>query len=222
MLKMDNKQVMMLACPTLRREITAIMSEEGLHYPVFYVPDELHLIPDKLKSFLCDFIPRLVNVDYLLLPMGQCGNGTLGVPSGNTTLVLPRCEDCISLLLSDQCLSKVTRPKYSYFFTDSWLDFKSSIVNEYNYTVGKYGQKTADRIMRTIYAHYKHFYYVDTGCGDYDVSVEKLAPLAETVDMDILRLSAPFGVLRKMLRLDFDDDFILIPPGSQIEFDMFL
>ena len=218
---MDNKQILMLACPALRREITAVMEEEGLHYPVFYVPDELHLTPDRLKSFLCDFIPRLVNVDYLLLPMGRCGNGTMGVPSGNATLVLPRCEDCISLLLSGSCLSEVIRPKYSYFFTDSWLDFKGSIVNEYDFAVNKYGQKNADRIMRTIYAHYKQFCYMDTGCGDYDASAERLSPLAETVNMDIQRLSAPSGVLRKMLRLDFDDDFLFVPPGSQIEFDMF-
>ncbi|MGE4353589.1 MAG: DUF1638 domain-containing protein [Oscillospiraceae bacterium] len=219
---MDNKQYMMLACPTLRREITAVMADEGLHYPVFYVPEELHLVPEKLKSFLCDFIPRLVNVDYLLLPMGQCGNGTLGIPSGNTTLVLPRCEDCINLLLSEEHLSEVTRPKYSYFFTDSWLDSKRSIIVEYEVAVKKYGQEIADRIMRSMYAHYKQFCYVDSGYGDYSACSARLKPLAETADMDIQRLNAPFGVLRKMLSLNFDEDFILVPPGHQVDFDMFM
>lgn len=219
---MNDKQVMMLACPALQKEIETIMEKEGLHYPIFYVPDELHLTPERLRNYLCDFIPRLVNVDYLLLPMGQCGNGTIGVSSGSTTLVLPRCEDCITLLLSKERLSEVTRPKYSYFFTDSWLDFKSSIVHEYNYTLEKYGKKTTDEIMRTIYGQYKHFCYMDTGCGDFDSTAKKIVPLASLVDMDIQSIDAPFGVLRKMLRLDFDDDFIFVPPGQKVELDMFL
>ena len=74
---------MMLACPTLKYEIEGLMEEAGVEYPVYFVPDELHLKPENLKKFLTDFIPRLQHVDYLLLPMGRCGEGTNGVPSGS-------------------------------------------------------------------------------------------------------------------------------------------
>lgn len=216
---MATTQYMMLACPTLRREITAFMKDEGLHYPVFYIPEELHLTPEKLNAYLCDFIPRLDNVDYLLLPMGRCGNGTLGIPSHNTTLVLPKCEDCISLLLSRDCLANVDRPKYSYFFADSWLDYKRSFVKEYEYAIEKYGQKMGDTLMQTIYQHYKYFTYVDTGLGNFETTVAQVVPLAKAVDVEIQKKEAPCGVLRKMLALNFDDDFMLVPPGEKVVFE---
>jgi len=210
---------MILACPTLRQEITVFMEEQGLRYPVFYVPAELHLAPEKLNAYLCDFIPRLVNVDYLLLPMGRCGNGTLGVPSCNTTLVLPKCDDCISLLLSIERLSNVDRPKYSFFFTDSWLDGKRSFVREYEYSVKKYGQKTADTLMQTIYNHYKYFTYVDSRFGDFDAASAQVSPLAKAAGVEIQRIEASCGVLRKMLDLNFDEDFMLVPPGQKVVFE---
>jgi len=160
---MEHKQVMMLACSALRREITLIMEEENLHYPVFYLPDELHLTPEKLNAYLCDFIPRLTGVDYLLLPMGRCGNGTAGIPSGEATIVLPKCEDCISLLLSRENLASVERPKYSYFFTDSWLDTSTSFLREFEHSLDKYGQSRGERVIRAMYKNYKYFTYIDTG-----------------------------------------------------------
>ena len=216
---MKQTQYMMLACTALRREITAVMEEEDLHYPVFYLPDELHLKPEKLKAYLCDFIPRLVGVDYLLLPLGRCGNGTLGVPSGNTTIVLPKSEDCISLLLSTERLSDVIRDKYSLFYTDSWLEYPSSITSDYSRMIEKRGKERAASLMKSLYKNYKQFAYLDTGHGDREAGLEKMSALAEAAGVELSEARAPFGVLRKMLTLHFDDDFMLIPPGRNVAFD---
>jgi hypothetical protein len=217
---METKNYMLLACPTLKREITVVMQEEGLNYPVFYLLDDLDLMPEHLNAWLCDFIPRLVNVDYLLLPMGLCGNGTLNIPSANTTLVLPKSQDCISLLLSETCLADVKRPVYDYFFTDSWLDFERSFTREFDIAAQKYGQKTADSLMQMMYRNYKYFSYIDSGYGDYESAAAKVATLAKLVDVEVRRLKGNFGVLRKMLKLEFDDDFLIVGPGQNVVFDM--
>ena len=216
---MSDYNYMMLACPTLRREITVAMEEEGMRYPVFYLPNELHHDPDSLNEWLCDFISRLVNIDYLLLPMGLCGNGTQGVPSGNTTLVLPKSQDCISLLLSHEHLSDVERPVYDYFFTESWLGEKRSFDSEHSYTVQKYGKETAATIMKMMYQNYKYFSYIDTGYGNYEEAASKIRGLADLVGVEIRRLEGSFGVLRKMIKLDFDDDFLKVSPGQVVAFD---
>lgn len=210
---------MMLACPTLKYEIDAIMAELDVDYPVFYIPDELHLRPENLRKYLADFIPRLRNVDYLLLPMGKCGEGTTGVPSGSCTLVLPRSEDCISLLLAEESLDEVNRPKYTYFFTQGWLDYEHAFTKEYVKTVEKYGQETADQLMGMMYGNYKYFGFVDTGYSDKEASIAEVEPLAKTVNTEIVELNAPLSMLRKMLALDFDDDnFLLVPPNSTVDF----
>ena len=208
----------MLACQALKREITVMLEEEGLCYPVYFIPEELHLFPERLNAFLCDFVARLENVDYLLLPMGCCGNGTSGIPSCGTTLVLPKCEDCISLLLSGDSLADVNRPKYSCFFTDSWLDYKHSFVGEYEYAVEKYGRKMGDTVMRTMYNNYKYFIYIDSGIGDYETAAARVSPLAKAADIEIQKIEASAGVLRKMITLNFDEDFLLVPPGEKVIF----
>ena len=217
---MEHKQTMMLACAALRREVTAIMEESGISYPVFYVPDELHMTPEKLGAYLSDFIPRLVGVDYLLLPMGRCGNGTLGVPSGNTTIVLPKCDDCISLLLSNENLSDVERPKYNYFFTDGWLDYTHSLIKEHAHSIEKYGAKRAESIIRSMYKHYEYFTYIDTGYGDFKDAATRIEPIAKLAEVEVTSMKGRFGTLRKLVTLNFDDDFILIPPGEKIRFDV--
>jgi len=217
---MKQTQYMMLACTTLRQEITAVMEEEGLHYPVFYLPSELHLKPENLKNYLCDFIPRLVGVDYLLLPLGRCGNGTVGVPSGNTTLILPKSEDCISLLLSTERLSDVQRDRYSVFYTESWLDYYNSITNEYDRMIAKRGKTRADSLMKSLYKHYKQFIYLDSGYGDREAGLAKIKPLAEAADVELATECVKFGVLRKMITLNFDDeDFLHVPPGGEVAFE---
>jgi len=215
------KLYMMVACPTLKQEIEAIMADAGLDYPVFYLPNELHLQPDNLRSYLKDFIPRLHHVDYLVLPMGRCGDGTIGVPSGNCTLVLPKCDDCINLLLAEKSIREVERPKYMYFFTESWLDYQHSFTNEYTMAVEKYGQDRADMLTKMMYAHYKYFGYVDTGYGDYESARKRVEPLAEVAETEIVRLPAHLSALRRMVTLQFDENFLLVPPGETVTREMF-
>lgn len=211
---------MMLACPTLKYEIEGIMEKVGVDYPVYYVPDELHLKPENLKKYLTDFIPRLTHVDYLLLPMGRCGEGTNGIPSGSCHLVLPKSEDCISFVLADESLATVNRPKYTYFFTQGWLDYPHSFTKEYQLTIDKYGQKMADQIMNMMYNNYKYFGFVDTGYSDREAVVAEVEPLAKVVKTEIVNLPAPLTLLRKMIQCDFDDNFLIVPPNSVVDFGM--
>ena len=76
------------------------MEQHELSYPILFLPPDLHQLPQKLNEYLQDLINRIDNVDYLILPMGRCGNGTIGLKSERATLILPKCEDCVNLLLS--------------------------------------------------------------------------------------------------------------------------
>lgn len=205
----------MITCEILQDEINEILKETPVAYPIIYLPPDLHLFPEKLRDYLQDLINRLHNVDYIILPMGRCGNGTLGLKSETATLVLPKCEDCVNLLLSDASL-KVERPKYSMFFTAGWLRNELSPHNEYERTVAKYGREKADMIMGMMYDGYKYFSLIDTGAYDKEAAIRKLQPLAKIAEVEINELPGKYGMLKKMLRLDFGADFALIPPGVEV------
>ena len=216
------KNYMMLACTILQDEIEAALAEAETGIPTLFIPSELHLFPDNLREYLQKTIDSIYNVDVILLPMGRCGNGTLGLKSERSTLVLPKCEDCINMLLSEDHLKTVERPSYSYFLTDGWLREKNAINNEYGRTLEKYGRERAEMVMKMLYENYKHFAFVDTGCYCLNDAREKIQPLANLVDVDITTHPGPCGVLKKMMRLDFDDNFIVVPPGTAIAEEHFL
>jgi hypothetical protein len=209
----------MFACRNIENEllsaVNAAGNAAGSGFPILFIPRETHLISNKLREYLQGAIDSLENVDFILLPMGRCGNGTLGLVSKKASLVLPRCNDCIDLLLSDDSL-KPERPKYAYFLTDGWLGSPSSIDTEYSYSLNKYGDETGKEIIRMIYCNYKYFTFVDTASYDLEAAKEKILPLARTTEMRINEMSGPCGVLKKMVRLDFDGNFTIIPPGEPV------
>jgi hypothetical protein len=210
----------MLACRNIENELLAAVNEAGSGFPVLFIPRETHLLPNKLREYLQGVIDSLENVDYILLPMGRCGNGTLGLVSKNASLVFPRCNDCIDLLLSDDRL-KPERPQYAYFLTAGWLGFPSSIDTEHSYSLNKYGDKTGKEIIRIIYHSYKYFTFIDTNSYDLEAAKEKIMPLARTTQMRINEISGPCGVLKKMARLEFDGNFVIVPSGEAVSEDHF-
>ncbi|MEL7563696.1 MAG: DUF1638 domain-containing protein [Dehalobacterium sp.] len=209
------KNYLMLACLILQDEIRAAVAETKVKFPILFIPSNLHLFPDKLREYLQKIIDNLENVDYIMLPMGRCGNGTLGLRSEHAFIVLPKCEDCINLILSDKDI-QVERSKYSYFLTDGWLRDENAIHKEFLKTVTKYGREKAAMVMRRIYANYRHFVFLDTGAYCLETAHEKVHDLSEIVEMDIISVEGKCGVLGKMMRLDFDDNFVIVPPGTRV------
>jgi len=209
------KNCLMLACHNIRDELLVAVKESGADFPIFFIPRRLHLFPDKLRVYLQEMIDSIENVDYILLPMGMCGNGTIGLVSSNTSIVLPKCGDCIDLILSDDDL-KPKRPTYSYFLTSGWLGDDGSLDTELKRTVEKYGPEQAAMVMDMMYKNYKDFCIVDTGTYDIEAAKEKIMPMVEITKLEITVAKGPYGVLRKMAALNFDDNFVIVPPGETV------
>ncbi|ATW23808.1 hypothetical protein [Candidatus Formimonas warabiya] len=45
---------------------------------------------------------------------------------------------------------------------------------------------------------------------------EKIRPLAELVNLEVNETKGKCGVLKKMIRLELDDNFIIVPPGETV------
>lgn len=205
----------MLACENIRGEILAALDEQGVDYPIIFIPQKYHLSPDSLREYLQSCIDSIDNVDAILLPMGLCGNGTLGIVSQKASIVLPNSSDCIDLLLSGDDIDR-NRDVYSFYLTGSWLEGQTSIIEEYKHTLQKYGENRGKRILKSIYKNYQHFTMLDTGAYDTCEACTRIDHIADTVDMDVTVSKSPCGVLHKMLRLELDGNFITVPPGQTI------
>jgi hypothetical protein len=196
------------------------MKEADVSYPVLYMPADTHNFPEKMRETLQMIIDQLTDIDYLLLPMGRCGNGTVGLKSDRFSLVLPKCEDCINLLLSKDSL-KVERPKGSMFFTEGWLRSSLAADSEYDRTIARYGKEQGEAIMQMIYGGYRRFSLLDTGLYDLHRIRERLQPLACCASLTFTEIPASYGVLKKMVSLNFENEnFVIVPPGTAVTEEM--
>jgi hypothetical protein len=163
------EEIHIVACETLKPEISLVMRSRGCAYPIAWVESGKHVWPDKLHVAVqetIDKIPR--SYTTILLVFGFCGNAMVGIKANGRRLVLPRAADCIPLFLGSQ----KKRDEYgvdTYFFTEGYLNSESSFATEYNVYVTRYGEKRGLSITKKMMEHYKHITVIDTGAFNTDV-----------------------------------------------------
>ena len=92
-------KIAILACKTLRHEIEKACEKHNIDYPIHWIESGLHNYPEKLHKYIQDELDNMQDYDRVILTFGLCGNSLVGVESKNLELIMPKVDDCISLLL---------------------------------------------------------------------------------------------------------------------------
>jgi hypothetical protein len=211
-----------VACKTLAPEIELVMQRRGIDMPITFVESGKHVWPDKLRNCIQESIDSVPAGRTILLVFGFCGNSMVGVQSRSHTLVMPRVADCIPIFLG----SRKTREEYgihTYFYTKGYLESEANIVSDYGRVLEKYGQKRSLRVIRAMMEHYKNIAIVDTGAFDTGELKEKVASVADLIDIPVSVVPGNLRLIDALLKGDWmDDEFIIIPGGSEVSFEMSL
>lgn len=164
------------------------------------------------------------NCEKILFAMGYCGNSIAGVKTETAELIIPKVDDCISLLLgSVKQRRTLCKDCGTYFFTEGWLKGERNLWAEYEYAVEKYGEKRAKRLMTAMLHNYERLGVVDTGAYD----IEKILPQTK-------KIAAEFGLrhellegndryMRRLLTGPWEKDkFLIVKAGDQIKAEMLI
>lgn len=234
-----------LCCPTLKRELLAALGEEEdkvtnkkatatmktgelskptdtmradeLSTPtVMYLPAGLHSDPKKLQRYVQEQIDQLTDAMRIIVCPSGCGGGTIGLRATHGELILPRTRDCLDILLSGKSLTTLQRPKHSIFLTADWADYMKQSTLDLDSLVKSKGREAAETFLRQIYKDFKDFYIIDTGTYNTKEVEEYIRPLVNVLDGRILSVKGTYGVLRKIARQQFDDDFLIVPRGGEV------
>lgn len=211
-----------ISCRTIKAEVEQAIEVTGYTGPVFYLESGLHNEPEKLKVILQETLDRFSNIDQVLLVMGYCGNAVMSLKPEGFRLVIPRADDCITMLLGSQKRrQEVQREAPTYFFSRGWLDYwddlERPIVEEYGRIIVKYGRERAERLMRSMYHRYKRLGIIDTGTFDMDQMLEKAKLRADFLKLDYEVIPGTMDYFHKFLTGPWEDgDFILIRPGETV------
>lgn len=206
-----------IACETLRPELTAVMRERRCPYPIAWIPSEKHSRTDALRECIqaaIDAVPEPYRV--ILLAFGFCGNSLVGVTARGRPLILPRVADCIPLFLGSQARRESYGPG-TYFFTEGYLRSERTIIAEFNRCLETYGPEEGLDLMKEFVGHYTAFAVIDTGSCDTQKLMREIQPSADMLGLPVAAIPGNIQLLHKLLAGDWNPDaFLVIPPGKTV------
>ena len=238
--------VVVLACKVLQTALARLLPPD-LAETVTFLDYGLHRVPAKLTHALQEALDAIAAPSLVVLGYGLCGNGLRGLRAGPHTLLIPRTDDCIAILLGSykMYMRQFGAVPGTYYLTKGWLESGSNPLQEYNEYVVKYGPKDAAWLMDQQYHHYERVVLVAPNHAEMDAYRGQAQEVARFCERWGWRYEEVLGSDDYVQRLieaaaalgdhhqppDWlniacpafpGTDFVVIPPGCEIRQEMFL
>ena len=152
-----------------------------------------------------------------MLGYGLCGNGAVGWHTEKATLVMPRFDDCVNMML---CTGKRDRRNYlkagHMYLTGGWSKDEGALLDMFESYLAKYGKRKADKLMKMMLDSYTSVTVIDTGCYEMEPVIAYADECAERFRLE--RCIVPGGneVMQKLITGRWDEDIIVKKPGSAV------
>ena len=209
-----------IGCGIIRRDIEKMVEDLPYEADVFWLDEELHNTPPKLRDVLQEKIDELSDCDEIILTYLLCGNALVGIGSDTSRIRFLRGDDCI---YAQMCLCpeyRELRPR-SFFLSHGWLSTGRNSLEEYNGMVAKYGEKRARRIYDALYRNYRNVVYMKLGGEVPEEDREKVLQFAELAHVEPLYMDGSLDLYRKLLWLEDCPEVIVLQPGERVTENMF-
>src|SRR5512145_1646558 len=93
--------IVVIACRVLQSMLEQLLPP-NLASQVTFLDYGLHRVPSKLTWTLQEAIDSIEPPSLVVLGYGLCGNGLNGIKAARHTLLVPRTDDCIAILLGSR------------------------------------------------------------------------------------------------------------------------
>lgn len=191
------------------------MQATGIIYPIVYLESGLHNSPELLRAKVQEQVDAL-DADIILLAFGCCGNGLVGIKSARAKLVIPRIDDCITLLLgSTETRRRIPNETSTYFLTKGWLDPDGNIMWSYVSWVERYGEQKALRIVKKMLNNYTRFLIIDTGAYSLESILPTIRESCKQFNMHYDITPGSLRLIHKLLAGSWEAEFIVLNPGQE-------
>lgn len=215
------ERTIILSCATVIEEMMPLIPS-AMNYQVFDFG--LHLVPGNLKKSLQEAIDTAgKSHDTVILGYGLCAMAVVGLQARECTLVVPKVDDCIAIFLgSGAAYSKQTRVEPgTYYLTKGWIEVSDTLLDEYKRVLKKYGQERADYIMDEMLKHYKRLVYINTGTENQEKYRAYAREVANQFNLRFEEIIGSNKFIKKMVAGNWDDEFLIVPPGSTVQYNDF-
>lgn len=228
---LEKLPVVVIACQVLQNMLERLLPAD-LARQVTYMDYGLHRVPNNMTGTLQAAIDKIEQPSLVVLGYGLCGNGLDGLKAGPHTLLVPRADDCIAILLGSRqaYLREFEAVPGTYYLSKGWLESGSHPLKEYQEYAEKYGDEDAEWIMDQQYQHYERLVLVTHSQADmekYRPWARAVASFCERWDMRYEEILGSDDFVQRLVEAaanpdNAGHDFILIPPGDEIRQEEFL
>lgn len=229
----------LIACNVFLREICLAVAESPHTIDLEFTELGEHVHPDVLNRKLQERIEAAASnsksYEAILLGFGICGNAGVGLEARRVRLVMPRAHDCCTVLLGSREAFK------AHFKDNPSMPFSSTgymergeyylrregegtavhYGDEYAAYVAQYGEENAKYLIETLHPTS----HASAGNQAVFIDIPETAPLgaaerfrakAEADGHRFVRLEGSLRLIRKLVRGEWDDDFLVVEPGQRV------
>lgn len=192
----------------------------GPDVPMTILDIALHLKPDHLKEVLLGTIQEMEEEgSTIVLGYGLCGKALEGVYSAKSTLVLPKVDDCVGMLLGSRARHRnvLTDRPGTYFFERRWLETELNIFTQMGKGLAHISQERRRQLLKTALNHYDRLVLLSDESPLDEDAVVKCMELAAEFEMSFEQMQKELGLIHRLVLGPWNDvEFVVVPPGTPI------
>lgn len=213
-----------LACSSLNRHVDAAQEKMKTDYPVVNVDRKYHEDPKQMREQLMEKLRSLPSeIDTVLVAMGFCGGSWEAIPL-EKRVVIPRVDDCITLLLHTDNTWYPNLKKEGHLYLRDTDTAEYSLEAMQRKLCEQYGGMNGSMIFNSMFANYTNVDIIDPGV--YDCYSEEYVTEAQR-NADLIRgildyVEGSNLLLEKLVSGQWDQQFIVVEPGQLLSNQNFL
>ncbi|MDP6182642.1 MAG: DUF1638 domain-containing protein, partial [Gammaproteobacteria bacterium] len=222
--KREPRDVYVVSCQVLQRALQPLLDKLPELASCSFMDYGLHCTPGEMASELQVVLDAAVKPGIVLLGYGLCGNGLVGLRAGRHTLVIPRTDDCIAILMGSyqKYLEDFQRHPGTYYLSEGWLESGFHPLGQLREWSERHGEEKARQLIARVYVHYQRVVLVaftPEELSRYRSESQAVADLLGVVYDEML--GTPTLLERLVWQVDATDldrdEFVVIPPGAEVQ-----
>jgi hypothetical protein len=239
-----SKKLKFIGCEIIYREACYLAATGPHMVDVEFLRKGLHDLEtaDMLRRVqqAVDAVDPAAGYEAILLGYGRCNDGLVGLTARGIPLVVPRVHDCITFFFG----SRGAFTEYfennpgTFYMTTGWSERntptgedpskqygqtgvmgKLGLSQSYEELVSKYGKENADFIRESLgdwKKNYSRYLYLKMGICDETGYIDATQKLANDRNWAFELRDGQWTLLKKLFAGQWDDDFVIVPPGGSI------